>query len=143
MITGIGHIAFVISDLERSLDFYCNKLGFRQAFQLDREGTPSPWIVYIQIAPGHFIELFPGGSGENGSRPVGYNHFCLLVDDLPATLRELEARGLSVPGEPTLGLDNNWQYWIKDPDGNSIELMQISNNSPHAAADANWSSASV
>ncbi|HET8846735.1 MAG TPA: VOC family protein [Ktedonobacteraceae bacterium] len=143
MITGIGHIAFVISDLERSLDFYCNKLGFRQAFQLDREGTPSPWIVYIQIAPGHFIELFPGGSGENGSRPVGYNHFCLLVDDLPATLRELEARGLAVPGEPTLGLDNNWQYWIKDPDGNAIELMQISNNSPHAAADANWSSASV
>ena len=57
--TGIGHVAFVISDLERSLDFYCNKLGFYRAFNLDREGTPSPWIVYIQIAPGHFIELFP------------------------------------------------------------------------------------
>lgn len=139
MITGIGHVAFVISDLERSLDFYCNKLGFRRAFHLDREGTPSPWIVYLQIAPGHFIELFPGGSGENKSRPVGYNHFCLLVDDLPATLQALEARGLPVPGEPVRGIDHNWQYWLTDPDGNRIELMQIASTSPQAAADASWS----
>ncbi|WP_201382829.1 VOC family protein [Ktedonobacter sp. SOSP1-52] len=56
-----------ISNLEHSLDFYCNKLGLREAFRLDREGTPSPWIVYLQIAPGHFIELFPGTTGENKS----------------------------------------------------------------------------
>lgn len=140
MITGIGHVAFTISNLARSLDFYCNKLGFREAFRLDRKGTPSPWIVYIQIAPGHFIELFPGGTGENGPRPLGYNHFCLLVDDLPATLKELEARGLPITGEPLLGLDNNWQYWIEDPDGNPIELMQITADSPHAKADASWQS---
>ena len=138
MITGIGHTAFVISDLERSLDFYCNKLGFREAFRLDREGTPPPWIVYIQITPGQFIELFPGGSGENPTRPVGYNHFCLLVDDMAATLKELESRGLEIPGEPTRGVDHNLQYWIKDPDGNPIELMQIASESPHAAADASW-----
>lgn len=138
MITGIGHVAFIIQDLDRSLDFYCNKLGFRRAFHLDREGTPSPWIVYIQIAPGHFIELFPGGQGENQPRPVGYNHFCLLVDDMAATLKELQARGLPIPGEPVRGLDHNWQYWLKDPDGNAIELMQIMPNSPQAAADAIW-----
>jgi catechol 2,3-dioxygenase-like lactoylglutathione lyase family enzyme len=138
LICGIGHIAFVISDLDRSLDFYCDKLGFRRAFQLDREGTPSPWIVYIQIAPGHFIELFPGGSGENEARPLGYNHFCLLVDDLATTLIELQARGLAISGEPVRGLDNNWQFWLKDPDGNSIELMQIVSGSPHSAADVSW-----
>ena len=141
MITAIGHVAFVISDLDRSLDFYCNKLGFRRAFQLDREGTPSPWIVYLQIAPGHFIELFPGGHGENEPRPLGYNHFCLLVDDMAATLKGLEARGLPINGEPVRGLDNNWQYWLKDPDGNSIELMQIVSDSPHAAADTSWQAA--
>ena len=138
MITGIGHVAFFISDLERSLDFYCNRLGFRQAFHLDREGTPSPWIVYIQVAPGHFIELFPGGQGENQSRPLGYNHFCLLVDDMTATLKALQARGLPISGEPTRGVDNNWQYWLKDPDGNAIELMQIAPDSPQAAADTSW-----
>jgi lactoylglutathione lyase len=138
VITGIGHTAFFISDLERSLDFYCNKLGFREAFRLDREGTPSPWIVYIQITPGQFVELFPGASGENTPRPLGYNHFCLLVDDMAATLKELASRGLPITGEPQLGMDHNVQYWIKDPDGNAIELMQIVSASPQAAADASW-----
>ena len=139
MITGLGHIAFRITDLEKSLDFYCAKLGFTEAFRLEREGEFSPWIVYIQVAPNQFIELFPGAKGENTSRgPVGYNHFCLVVDDLPATLRELAGRGLEITGAPQQGLDNNWQYWINDPDGNAIELMQIVPESPQAAADARW-----
>jgi lactoylglutathione lyase len=142
MITGIGHVAFRITDLAQSLDFYCNKLGFREAFRLDRDGEPSPWIVYIQIAPGHFIELFPGAQGEIPSRNgAGYNHFCLLVDDIQATVKELGARGVPTPGEPTKGMDNNWQYWVHDPDGNAIELMEIKSESPHAAADASFTRA--
>ena len=142
MITGIGHVAFRITDLARTLDFYCNKLGFREAFRLEREGEPSPWIVYIQVAKGHFIELFPGAQGEIPSRNgAGYNHFCLLVDDIQATLKEFADRGLPITGSPTQGLDNNWQYWINDPDGNAIELMQIMDNSPHAAADASFGNA--
>jgi catechol 2,3-dioxygenase-like lactoylglutathione lyase family enzyme len=139
MITGIGHLAFRITNLERSLDFYCKKLGFREAFRLDREGTPSPWIVYIQVRPGQFIELFPGATLEEVSaNKLSYNHFSLTVDDMAATLRELESRGVPVPGAPSQGLDGNWQYWITDPDGNRIELMQIMPNSPHATADASW-----
>ncbi len=139
MIRGLAHVAFRVTDLEKALDFYCTKLGFREAFRLEREGEYSPWIVYIQIAPEHFIELFPGAQGENMSRgAVGYNHFCLLVDDLAATLHELAERGLEIDGQPQQGLDHNWQYWIKDPDGNAIELMQIVPESPQAVADARW-----
>lgn len=143
MITGIGHVAFRVTDLDRALDFYCGKLGCREAFRLDREGEPSPWIVYLQIAPGHFIELFPGAAqvGPQPGRDAGYNHFCLLVDDIQATVRQLEARGLPIEGAPTKGLDNNYQYWVTDPDGNRIELMQIMAESPHSAADARWSEA--
>jgi catechol 2,3-dioxygenase-like lactoylglutathione lyase family enzyme len=140
MITALGHVAFRITNLERSLDFYCNKLGFREAFRLEREGEPSPWIVYLQVAPNQFLELFPGAQGENRPRGrfPGYDHFCFVVDDLQATLRELEARGMVLTGSPQQGLDYNWQYWITDPDGNAIELMQIMPNSPQAAADASW-----
>lgn len=49
---------------------------------------------------------------------------------------ELAARGLEIPGSPKQGLDSNLQYWINDPDGNPIELMQIMPTSPQAAADA-------
>ncbi len=145
MITGIGHVAFRITDLKRALDFYCGALGFREAFRLDREDEPSPWIVYLQIAPGHFIELFPGADkvAPQPGRDAGYNHFCLLVDDIHATVRDLAARGLTIEGEPTKGLDNNYQYWITDPDGNRIELMQITEVSPHAAADRSWAGATA
>ncbi len=141
MITGIGHVAFRVTSLQRALDFYCNKLGFSEAFRLEREGEPSPWIVYIQIAPGSFVELFPDPQDAPGTIPArdpqaSYKHVCLLVDDLPATLRELAARGLEISGTPTQGLDSNLQYWLNDPDGNPIELMQIMPTSPQAAADA-------
>jgi lactoylglutathione lyase len=141
MITGIGHVAFRVTDLERALDFYCRTLGFREAFRMERDGEPSPWIVYVHVAPGQFLELFPGGQGEvpRRSRAAGYNHFCLVVDDLSATLGELRARGLHKDGEPVRGRDGNWQFWIEDPDGNAIELMQISPDSAQAAADAGLS----
>ena len=140
MITSIGHVAFRVTSLQRSLDFYCNTLGFSEAFRLEREGEPSPWIVYIQIAPGSFIELFPDPPDAPGTLPAqdpraSYKHVCLLVDDLPATQRELAARGLEITGPPIQGLDSNLQYWINDPDGNPIELMQIMPNSPQATAD--------
>ncbi|HEX4215277.1 MAG TPA: VOC family protein [Candidatus Dormibacteraeota bacterium] len=141
MITAIGHVAFRISDLDRSLDFYCGRLGFEEAFRLERDGEVSPWIVYLQLAPGQFIELFPGGEGTEAparSRRTGYNHFCLVVDDLPATLAELRSRGLAVEGEPKQGMDGNWQYWIDDPDGNAVELMQIAAGSPQAKAERDW-----
>lgn len=143
MITGLGHVAFRVTDLDRALDFYCGILGFREAFRLDRDGEPSPWIVYLQIVPGHFIELFPGAEkvGPQPGREAGYNHFCLLVDDIAATLRQLAARGLPLDGAPAKGLDHNYQYWVSDPDGNRIELMQIMPESPHSAADARWSGA--
>ena len=138
MITGIGHVAFRVTDLERALEFYCGKLGFREAFRLDREGEPSPWIVYLQLAENQFVELFPGGEGTVAPRSgaAGYNHYCLVVDDLAATLRELRDRGVELSGEPRQGMDTNWQFWLTDPDGNAIELMQIMPGSPQAAANA-------
>ncbi len=137
MITGLGHAAFRIRDLDRALDFYCGTLGLREAFRLDREGQPSPWIVYLHIAPNQFLELFPGGEGEVRPRSsaAGYNHLCLVVDDLQTEAEKLAAHGITITSGPKQGTDHNWQAWIDDPDGNPIELMQISPDSPQAAAD--------
>jgi lactoylglutathione lyase len=137
-ITGIGHVAFRVKGLERALDFYCGTLGFQEAFRLDREGQPSPWIVYLRAAPGQFLELFPGAHGEvpPRSQTAGYNHFCLVVEDLRQAAEELGAKGVTITSGPKQGTDTNWQCWIADPDGNAIELMQIMPDSPQATADA-------
>lgn len=143
MIKGLGHAAFRIRDLSRSLDFYCGALGLEEAFHLDRDGEPSPWIVYLHVGPNQFLELFPNGEGEvkPRSRAAGYNHLCLVVDDLRAAVESLEAKGIRITSGPKQGTDRNWQAWIDDPDGNAIELMQISPDSPQTAADKRFAAA--
>lgn len=143
MITALGHVAFRVTKLDPALHFYCDILGLREAFRLDREGSPSPWIVYLQVALGQFVELFPGAENINAEAGDGasYDHFCLHVDGIQQTVRQLAERGLPIEGAPTMVLDNNYQYWVTDPDGNRIELMEIKPESPHAAADSRWSTA--
>ena len=132
MITGIGHTAFRVRDLEKSLHFYCDLLGMKQAFDIDRDGKP--WIKYIHLGGEQFLELFPEPetaedfSGNKGS----YRHMQLEVDNLEQTISEMEARGLPRTGNPPRqGRDGNWQYWLTDPDGNRLELMQIMPGSLH------------
>ena len=49
MITGIGHVAFRVRDIDRAKAFYCDGLGLRHAFDLDRDGNR---IELMQMMPG-------------------------------------------------------------------------------------------
>ena len=132
MITGLAHVALVASDMRKSLDFYCGALGLTHAFSIPREdGTP--WIEYLKICPGQFLELF---YAEPGHVPAGrsHAHLCLQVDDVRAAAAALEAAGIALRDVPRQGRDKNWQCWVDDPDGHRIELMQIDPASPQALA---------
>jgi len=133
MIKKIGHLAFVAEDMERSLHFYCDILGFKKAFELHKDNG-DPWIVYIKVCDGQFIELFYSDDNKSKSAggPVGYNHFCLEVDNIHHIADHLKHHGLTLDVEPTQGKDSNFQCWIKDPDGNRIEFMQMNPESPQA-----------
>lgn len=124
-IKSIGHVALRVTDIERSLDFYVDRLGFEEMFRLAREGTL--WIVYLRITDEQFIELFPGGEGDRAPEAdrIGYNHICLEVDDLDAVIARLEERGVPLTRPKKVAADGNAQAWIEDPDGHRIELMQL------------------
>lgn len=132
MIKKIAHAAFNVKDMEKSLAFYCDILGFEKAFELNRPDG-EPWIVYLKIAKGQFIELFYGGTGKTDA-PSGYSHLCFEVDNIFETAEMLKSRGAVLDSGPSQGMDTNWQCWVKDPDGNRIEMMQISPSSPQANA---------
>ncbi len=134
-LTGIGHVALKVADIERSLAFYRDRLGFQEMMHLDKEDG-SLWLVYLRITDTQFLELFPGGEGDLAPGPdrTAVNHFCLETDDLEATAEALRAAGVTLTVEPKDGLDGNRQCWIADPDGNRIEFMQMGPGNMQAEA---------
>lgn len=131
-IVDLGHPAFACNDLDASLDFY-EKLGIRESFRLLHDDG-SVMLVYLQIAGDRFIEIFPGGPAPGeAAEQQSFMHICLAVDDLERTVEDLRAKGVAIDIEPKMGLDFNMQAWIADPDGNKIELMQYSPESPQIA----------
>ena len=121
-----AHLALSVRDMEKSIAFYTKVFGFTKAFSLkDEDGNP--WIEYVKVAPGKFIELFYGNDKENAG---SFNHICFTVDDVPEMTRRIEAAGEKVTIGPKIGVDGNWQVWTVDPDGNKIEIMQYAENAP-------------
>lgn len=137
MFKALSHVAVRVTDVEKSVEFYCDVLGLREKFRLtDEEGNPH--LVYVQVAEGQFIELFPGAEGANvRAKTSGLVHICLEVEDIQNAFAELAERGLKATGEPKLGGDNSWQFWTTDPDGNPIEFHQFTPESMQLA-DNGW-----
>jgi lactoylglutathione lyase len=128
VITNLAHVAFAAHDLKVTLDFYA-KLGLHEAFRLNHDDG-SLMLVYLHVGRDCFIEVFPGGPVPNPARRGSFMHLCLAVDDLLANVERLRAAGVPILAEPTTGRDHNLQAWIRDPDGNQIELMQMAETSP-------------
>jgi lactoylglutathione lyase len=134
LITQLAHNAYRVKNLDESIDFYA-KLGIREALRLKRDDGTT-WIVYLQVNEDQFVELFPIDNATLDTAPplASYHHFSLQVDDIQATVRELEARGVAIDRPISKGQDHNFQAWIVDPNGNRIELMQIMPDSLQAQA---------
>ena len=132
-LTGVrfGHVAFRVADVERSIRWYAAAFGAREAFRANR-ADGSPQLVYVELAPGQFVELFPNGKNpiQEPPDPIGYAHTCLLVDDLPAALAHLAGLGVVPANPPRTGRAGQKLAFIADPDGNRLELMEIPPDSP-------------
>jgi glyoxylase I family protein len=139
------HTGITVSNLERSLAFWQDVLGFElshtayQTGQLAQEitGVAGAEIkIAVVKAPGsHKIELLEylapaKHKGRIDLRPcdVGSVHVALVVDDLDPILRVIEASGWKAAGKPqTLQSGPNAGkrvVYVRDPDGTTIEFMQ-------------------
>ena len=117
--------------MEKSIKFYREVLGFKEAFDFVDEKR-GKFGVYFHINNRCFLELF---RGELKPRNEGqaYNHFCLEVDEIEKIVAELRMKGVAVT-DVKMGSDQSFQSWLADPDGNRIELHQYTEKSkqkPH------------
>jgi lactoylglutathione lyase len=139
-----SHFGICVRDLERSLRFYCDGLGFEQAeshaigsefarlMDLDDVTVTSQFIRRGPTA----IELLaftdPEPVGDGGRRPVhrlGLTHLSFRVRDLAATLERLVALGGAVVESSRTVIDlggTPLQFvYCTDPDGVRVELMDL------------------
>jgi lactoylglutathione lyase len=124
--TGLGHAAIRVKDIDVSLDFYVNKLGFQEMLRLHRDNGDL-WLVYLRVNDEQYIEVFPYAVGDEAQprEAIGLNHICITVDNVDEVVRQLEEQNIPLIQPLVSGADGNRQAWIADPDGNRYELMQM------------------
>jgi lactoylglutathione lyase len=120
------HSMIRVLDLERSLAFYAGALGLREAHRLD---FPEFALVYLRNAENDMeIELtLNKGRTEPYTHGTGYGHVGVVVGDLAAEHRRLDAAGLAPA--PIKEFRRGGEllarfFFIQDPDGYKIEVLE-------------------
>lgn len=121
-ITGISHVAFHVSDLEKSQRFWRDQLGFEQYFSLPKKDGSGTRIAFFKINDRQHVELFNEPSPR---APNMLAHVCFSTDDLEAMRAYLRSQGVAVAdatgGKTKAG---DYAFMIKDPDGMLVEFVQ-------------------
>jgi lactoylglutathione lyase len=125
-----GHVAFKVADAERSVRWYGEAFGAKKIYHAKPEGD-RPELMFLEFYRGQCVEFFTGGKNllPSPPEPIGYLHFCLVVDDLEQALDHLAKMNVK-PERKFIGRAKQRIAFISDPDGNSIELMEIPPESP-------------
>ena len=117
-----GHVCFLVADKEKEADFYCNQLGLKRMFEQSFPNTEVS-AIYVRIAPGQFLELI-GNFPKEGKSKTGFGHLCLHVEDIYVVHKELTDKGLN-PTAVEMGAAKCLKFYLDDPEGNTLEIMQL------------------
>lgn len=121
-----GHVAFRVADVERSVKWYADAFGARKVFHAQPEAGRQE-LMFLEFAPGQHVEIFTNGTGKFQAPPnaIGYQHYCLAVDDIDALIGHLATLNVHPERPVREGRANYRIAFVADPDGNVIELMEI------------------
>jgi catechol 2,3-dioxygenase-like lactoylglutathione lyase family enzyme len=114
----LNHVGISAKDWTETLNFYINKLGFKEAFTFKDNGG-NVTTSYIQLSRENFLEVTRAAPGA----PGGINHVGIWVDDLNATVAALRQRGVTV-ADPRIGNSKAPLTSFTDPNGIRIELLE-------------------
>ena len=116
-ISGFHHAGFLVTDIERAAGFYENVLGLRALPRPDL-GFPGRWY---DLNNGHQLHLMSVAEMPSHADPPRHDrHIALDISDSQATEQQLRDMGIAISYGS--GRAGNPQLFIRDPDGNTIEL---------------------
>ena len=124
-LTMIHHIAIIVSNYEKSKDFYVNKLGFqilRENYREDR----GDYKLDLKLGECE-LEIFSGKN--NPKRPsypeaCGLRHLAFKVDDIEKEVEELKSLGVEVEPIRLDEITNKRMTFFQDPDGLPLEFSR-------------------
>ncbi|HXK23379.1 MAG TPA: VOC family protein [Myxococcota bacterium] len=115
------HTMVRVSDLAKSLDFYCKQLGLVEQRRVDVEA--GRYTLVFLGAPGNpdaQVELTHNWDPETLSGGRNFGHLAYAVDDIYAACQRLMDAGVAINRPPRDG----HMAFVRSPDGISIELLQ-------------------
>ncbi len=128
------HTMVRVSNLETSLDFYCDKLGLEEVSRYEND-TGRFTLVFL-CAPGDreqakekkapMVELTWNWDPEDYDGGRNFGHLAYRVDDIYALCQHLMDQGVTINRPPRDG----HMAFVRSPDGISIELLQRGENLP-------------
>lgn len=144
MTNSIRHVGLVVNNLDASLHFWCEIMGFVVVRTMEESGPHIDAMMGIQgvqvttvkisAADGNILELLKFHSHPHTAKwegqpySTGLTHIALTVQDLKETLCRLETANIIISNEPQLSSDGNVKVvYITGPEGVLIELVEIIN----------------
>lgn len=115
------HTMVRVSNLDESLDFYCNKLGLTELRRHDHEG--GRFTLVFLAAPGDEsaqVELTYNWDPQEYTGGRNFGHLAYAVDDIYAACQRLKDGGVTISRPPRDG----YMAFVRSPDGISVELLQ-------------------
>lgn len=141
--TNIRHVGLVVQDLQKSMHFYCELLGFKvKSQQLENGhyisamlGFPDAEVetVKMELEPnGSLLELlhFKNPSGKKSElrklNSSGFTHFAMTVKNLESLYNNLVSANIKFVGQPVV-TENKYAKvaFCQDPEGNYLELTEV------------------
>ena len=122
------HTMVRVADLDRSLDFYCNKLGLVETRRVENEKgrytlvflAASDDLERARETRAPLVELTYNWDEHEYQGGRNFGHLAYRVDDIYETCRKLMAAGVTINRPPR---DGNMAF-VRSPDNISIELLQ-------------------
>ncbi len=119
-----------VTDIKRSLDFYIGVLGMKERYRVSLGGSIHEAVLGFPEGQGSGVILM---WDTNRRSPYqigdGYSRFVLSVSDVDAVMKYLAEKGVTIVKGPTAAGPVIYAL-IKDPDGYTIEVVQLKGPTP-------------
>jgi catechol 2,3-dioxygenase-like lactoylglutathione lyase family enzyme len=122
-ITAISHVAYFVTDMQKSLTFWHGLLGFDLSYDRKAPDSTATTVAFLKVNDHQYVELLSDRPSQ--ADPKNFlSHICFLTPDLEQMRLYLASKGVEVPAHTSRTKTGDLVFSIHDPDGTQIEFSQ-------------------